>query len=497
MLRVSIIFASGENNILGINNDLYVSIRKDLQYFRSITTDSHNKYPNIIVMGYTTWKSLPKELPNRKNIIISNNHYKELHDDNQEVYHSYEEFIERYKTKENYGRIFIIGGSTLYQYVMENYENSIDYIYQTFIHDVYPKPALFQKHKDKFSIYDFKLAHRVQHKGTFIKMELPECEEISEGRIFNIETNEYENKQVHYTHIVYSHKSLELNRDELQYLQLMKHIQNEGMYTISRNSVVYSSFGHRMEFNLQNNTIPILTTKRVPWKTVLRELLWFLSGSTNNQDLIDKKVMIWNQNASKEFLESQGLDYEENDLGPVYGFQWRHFGAHYKDCHTNYDNQGKDQLQWLINEIKTNPNSRRLLLNSWNASDIDKMALPPCHVMVQFYINTEENTMDAQLYQRSGDMFLGVPFNITSYALLMFILGKLTGYSPKRLIHIIGDAHIYDCHNGAVQEQLNRVPMKFPKISIRDIEDIDSIQESDIQINDYNHFPTIKAPMIA
>ena len=355
MLRVSIIFASGENNILGVNNDLYVKIPKDLQYFRSITSDTYNSHPNVIVMGYNTWKSLPNELPNRTNIVISKNHYDDLKEKNVNVYRSYEEFLDAYSLMNDYGRVFIIGGSTLYRHVMENYEETIDYIYQTFIHDVYPKIETLQEHGDRFSIYDFKLPYQTQYKGSFIKVNLPQVENVSEGEVFNIDTNQYETKQIHYTHSVYSHKTVQTNQDELQYLQLMSHIQNEGTYTASRNASVYTSFGHRMVFDLSNNTIPILTTKRVPWKTVLRELLWFLSGSTNNQDLLDKRVTIWNQNASKEFLESQGLDYEENDLGPVYGFQWRHFGAKYNDCHTNYDNQGKDQIRWLLNEMKTNP----------------------------------------------------------------------------------------------------------------------------------------------
>ena len=144
------------------------------------------------------------------------------------------------------------------------------------------------------------------------------------------------------------------------------------------------------------------------YKTVLRELLWFINGSTSNQLLNDKNVHIWDGNSSREFLDSRGLDYEEGDLGPVYGFQWRHFGAHYETSESDYSGKGKDQLKYIIDLIKNDPNSRRIILSAWNPIDLDKMALPPCHVMCQFYVDTINNRLDCQLYQRSGDMFLGV-----------------------------------------------------------------------------------------
>jgi len=249
-----------------------------------------------------------------------------------------------------------------------------------------------------------------------------------------------------------------------------------------------------MVFNL--NRFPLLTTKKMGYKTILRELLWFIKGSTDNQELKDKHVNIWSQNASKEFLESRGLAYEEGDLGPVYGFQWRHCGAEYKDCKTDYSGKGIDQLKWLIGEIKNNPSSRRLILNAWNVDDLDKMALPPCHILSQFYVNQKEGTLSCQLYQRSGDMFLGVPFNIASYAFLTYILCKLTGYRPGNLHHVIGDTHIYEEHYHGVNEQLRRVPKQFPELVISDeLRSIDAIDDSMFSIKDYKCYSTIKAPM--
>jgi len=274
----------------------------------------------------------------------------------------------------------------------------------------------------------------------------------------------------------------------------MNSIVNDGLPMEGRNGQVKSSFGEKMVFNLDR--FPLLTTKKMGHKTILRELLWFLKGSTDNQSLKDKNVHIWDQNASKEFLESRGLPYEEDDLGPVYGFQWRHFGASYKDRDTDYDGQGFDQIKWLIQEIKDNPSSRRLILNAWNPPDLDKMALPPCHILSQFYVNQQEGTLSCQLYQRSGDMFLGVPFNIASYAYLTYILCKLTGYKPGKLHHVLGDAHVYEEHYQAVKDQYKRVPKVFPKLTISDeLTDIDTIDETMFSLEEYSSYSPIKAPM--
>ncbi|MBI52130.1 MAG: thymidylate synthase, partial [Chloroflexi bacterium] len=225
----------------------------------------------------------------------------------------------------------------------------------------------------------------------------------------------------------------------------------------------------------------------------------FISGSTDNKVLNKNKVTIWNGNSSKEYMERIGLShYKDGDLGPIYGFQWRHFGAKYIDCDNDYKGEGIDQLSYIINEIKNNPTSRRIILSSWNPMDINKMALPPCHVMVQFYVDTKNKYLDAKLIQRSGDMFLGIPFNIASYSILMHIIGNLTGYNPRYFIHDIGDAHIYDKHRSAIDIQLKRKTFNFPQLIIkRNFKDIDDINEEDFEIKDYKYYPFIKAEMIA
>ena len=216
-----------------------------------------------------------------------------------------------------------------------------------------------------------------------------------------------------------------------------------------------------MRFDL-GESFPILTTKDVFWRGVAEELIWFVRGETNAKLLSDKKIKIWDGNASREFLDKQGLtEREEWDLGPVYGFQWRHFGADYTTMHADYTNQGFDQLAEVIKQLKTNPTSRRILMSAWNASDLTKMALPPCHILAQFYV-TADNKLSCQMYQRSCDMGLGVPFNIASYSLLTCMLAQVCGLKRGEFIHCLGDAHVYKNHVEPLMEQLKRHPMPFP-----------------------------------
>ncbi|XP_014259187.1 thymidylate synthase isoform X2 [Cimex lectularius] len=288
----------------------------------------------------------------------------------------------------------------------------------------------------------------------------------------------------------------EVNSDEMQYLSLVRKIIEEGATKKDRTGVgVKSIFGAQMRFSLRNGVFPLLTTKKVFSRGIFLELLWFIRGSTNAKELSEQNVHIWDANSSKEFLESVGLhDREEGDLGPVYGFQWRHFGADYKDMHTDYTGQGVDQLMAVINTIKTNPNDRRMIMCAWNPMHLDKMALPPCHCLVQFYVANGE--LSCQLYQRSADMGLGVPFNIASYALLTYMIAHVTNLKPGDFIHTLGDAHVYLNHVEALKTQLDRVPYEFPTLKFaREVTDITDFKYEDIVIENYKCHPTIKMPM--
>jgi len=286
--------------------------------------------------------------------------------------------------------------------------------------------------------------------------------------------------------------------DENQYLNLINDILKYGTLEDGRNGNVYAIFGSSMHFSLENNTVPFMTTKKLAWKTCLRELLWFIKGDTSNTRLKEQNVKIWNGNASREFLDSRGLTHlKEDDLGPVYGHQWRHFNASYIDCDTDYSGKGVDQLSYIINCLR-NPKemrSRRLVMSAWNPCQLDEMALPPCHVLCQFNV-TDENKLSCALYQRSGDVGLGVPFNIASYSLFTHLIAKHCNLIASDFYYYLGNCHIYDDHVEPLKEQLTRIPYDFPTVKIiEDFDNIDDYKEDSFLIENYQFHETIKMNM--
>ncbi len=285
-----------------------------------------------------------------------------------------------------------------------------------------------------------------------------------------------------------------------QYLDLCKKVLEEGHYKDDRTGTgTISYFGAQMRFDLEDG-FPLLTTKRVHLKSIIHELLWFIKGDTNIKYLVDNDVRIWNEwpfekyrksndyqnETMDEFVEKIKKDNEfakkYGDLGPVYGKQWRNFGT---------DDRSVDQLKDVINQIKTNPNSRRLIVCAWNPLDVDKMALPPCHSLFQFYVN--DGKLSCMLYQRSADLFLGVPFNIASYALLTMMVAKVCNLKVGEFIHTLGDAHLYSNHLEQINRQLTRVPRSLPKMVIkRETTNIEDFVYEDFELIDYNPYKGIK-----
>jgi len=260
-----------------------------------------------------------------------------------------------------------------------------------------------------------------------------------------------------------------MNKEEHQYLDLVKEVIESGYHETGRNGKTRVKFGHTMRFSLRDGTIPILTTKRVAIRPCFEELFWFIRGSTDNTILQEKKVSIWNGNSTREFLDSRGLyNREVGDLGPVYGFQWRHFNANYVDRNSDYANNGIDQLQTIINNLKNEDtrSSRRHILTAWNPCQLDEMALPPCHMICQFNVR-ENKYLSCALFQRSGDIGLGVPFNIASYSLFTHILANHCGLIADEFVHFLGNCHIYEEHIEPLKIQIQREPMEFPKIKIK------------------------------
>lgn len=258
-----------------------------------------------------------------------------------------------------------------------------------------------------------------------------------------------------------------------QYLDLLYKIKEEGVIREDRTGTgTKSIFGYQMRFNMKDG-FPLLTTKKLHLKSIIHELLWFLSGDTNIKYLQDNGVRIWNEWAD-----------ENGDLGPVYGHQWRSW--------SDYKGGTIDQIQQAVDLIKNNPNSRRILVSAWNPADIDNMALPPCHCLFQFYV--ADGKLSLQLYQRSADVFLGVPFNIASYALLLQMMAQVTGLECGDFVHTTGDTHLYLNHLKQVDTQLMRTPRPLPKMKINpDVKDIFSFKYEDFELIDYNPWPHIKA----
>ena len=288
--------------------------------------------------------------------------------------------------------------------------------------------------------------------------------------------------------------------EENQYLELIQTILKRGSDETTRNGETRSIFGYFMRFSLSDGKLPLITTKYTAWKSCFKELMWFISGCTDNQKLIDQNVHIWDANGSREFLDSRGLEHlAENDLGPVYGHQWRHFNAPYETCHTNYLGKGIDQLANIITALKDpeQRSSRRLVMSAWNPCQLDKMALPPCHILAQFNVR-DGKYLSCSLYQRSGDVGLGVPFNIASYSFLTHILAKHCDLLAEEFVYCLGNAHIYKDHIEPLKEQMNREPYEFPKIHIRSIKDhVEDYTIDDLEWDTpYLHHPTIKMKIV-
>ena len=286
--------------------------------------------------------------------------------------------------------------------------------------------------------------------------------------------------------------------DENQYIALIDDIINHGDMVDGRNGKTLTVFGSSMHFSLENGELPLLTTKKVAWKTCLKELLWFISGSTNNDLLNEQNVKIWNGNSSREFLDSRGLvNNRVNDLGPVYGHQWRFFNADYTTCDDSYNGKGVDQLDYIIKQLKDPKErySRRLLMSAWNPGQLNEMALPPCHVLVQFNVLPGDK-LSCSLYQRSGDVGLGVPFNIASYSFLTHLIAFHCGLKAHEFCYHLGNCHIYDDHIEQLKIQRNKEPYKFPKLVIKDKkDDINDYIVDDFEIKDYKSHEPIKMNM--
>ena len=434
----SVILALSKNHGIGLNgiNPLITSfifsiikkgqlpwnLRKDLQNLKKITTNpkifnpsSKNKQ-NVVIMGRKTYESLPKKvrpMPERINIVLSHDNSasfepaKGLH-----ICNSLENSLHliEQQLKDQVEEVYILGGARVFEEAMAH--RLCQQVLLTRI-GLNVKCDTFVS---KEALSPFK---HIETSKTYIESDIP----FTFSRYYNPKVSTL-NPQILSARLYEKH-------EEFQYLDLVNQvIRSQSERNDRTNTGTLSMFGGMMRFNLENG-FPLLTTKDVFWRGVVEELLWFMRGETNGRLLAEKNIKIWEGNGSREFLDALGLkDRVEGDLGPIYGFQWRHFGAEYVDMYQNYENKGVDQLRNVIELIKKQPESRRIVMSAWNPKDLPKMALPPCHVMSQFYV--QDGKLSCMMFQRSADMGLGVPFNIASYSLLTCILAEVYFKEKKR-----------------------------------------------------------------
>jgi len=482
---ISLIVIHDKNYGIGNNGNIPWKFKQDLKFFREETDN------NIIIMGKNTWNSIPEQyrgLKNRINIIISTSitydKLKKENNTNSKIYleNNLEDGIKlglNIQKLEN-KKIYIIGGSEIYKQTINN--NLIDELVITEIDDTYKTDCFINYSNLTLNNYFTKEIEDIdQTTNKLIKLKFNKYKVLDPVRKYKLDKN-----------------------GEIQYLEILEKIYNSTeTKRQTRNGFTYSIFGEQIKIDLQKE-FPIFTTKKMFWRGIVEELLFFISGKTDANILNNKGIKIWELNTSKTFLDSVNLNYDVGDMGPMYGFNWRHFGSNYINKDTDYNNKGIDQLMYIINTLKSDPFNRRMIMTTYDPLTVNKCVLYPCHgIVTQFYVSNE-GYLDCITYQRSADAFLGLPFNITSYALLVHIIchfinsgDRILELKPRYLITYLGDVHLYEEHIESVKKQIKREPLFPPKIKINKQKptDISDYKFEDIELINYIYYDQIKANM--
>ena len=462
-----------KNNGIGNNGILpWTNLKEDMKYFKDTTIN------NIVIMGRKTWESLPekhKPLQNRINIIISKTMKRDDIREYKDTYLATSPGMALIKAKllNPESRIFVIGGAEIYNLYLEQFKENLMNIYVTEVYNTYEC--------DKVINYgDIKETFKLIHVSQF-------CED----------------KGVHYRFLKYTTRLSSIiewvNEEELMYLDTLEEIIINGEKRDNRTGInTLSKFGVSFTFDL-TDTFPVLTTKRMYLRGIFEELMFYLSGSTNNKVLTDKNVNIWNDNTSRDFLDKRGLNhYIEGDMGETYGFNFRHFGAEYVGCDRDYSGCGYDQLENAIHLIKNDPTSRRIIINLWNPSTLHKASLPSCLYCYQFNVDIINKRLDVLLIMRSSDFFLANNWNVCTGAFLVHLICNLEGIdlTPGNLHMVCGDTHVYENHIEAANELLTRKPKPFPKLWVKHKKQkITDFTYDDIELLDYYPYKNIPVKM--
>lgn len=455
----NIILATDKNGGIGYKNELPWKFEMDSLFYKKNTEINLNyiglehDIKNILIMGRKTFEGIPKKR-NVLSFIISSKDEKNKEEEGIFYFkHFYDAYLECYKYKNS--NIWVIGGSSIYDTAIKHW--GCQSIYWTEIEG------------------EFKVDTYFKVKNYNIKWET----ELKKEDI---------NKKDGKPYILYFRRGMIGKNIETQYLELLENTLFHGEKRMTRNGYTLSQFSKKLSWNLEDG-FPILTTKKMFWKGIVEELLFFIRGDTNTKKLNEKGIHIWDKNTSKDFLKLNHLDYQEGEMGPMYGYQWRRFNGEH----------GMDQLSNIIQTIKKEPTSRRLLITDFNPLQVHLGVLYPCHsIVIQFYI--EKNRLHCNTYQRSGDLFLGIPFNISSSSLFLSIISHLTDLKVGSVNLILGDYHIYDSHIDSVKEQLKRTPYSLPTLVMKDFKSLKEVEEStyeDYSLENYVSHPSIKIDMIA
>jgi dihydrofolate reductase/thymidylate synthase len=453
MKHFSVVLATDNNYCIGKDNTLPWNFEIDMKHFKNLTSPNNVfGHKNILIMGRRTWESMGcKDLPNRLNYVITS---QEIEPHHNTLF--FKDFYSAYcQARNSKGEIWVIGGSKLYDTALRHW--ACNKVYWTFIDGDFKGDIHFNISKYPINWYD----------------------EIEYNEINKLDNLEYK---------LYFKMGYVKHGVEAQYLHILDDLITTGEERLTRNGLTYSKFNKTITWDLADG-FPLLTTKKVFWKGIVEELLFFIRGETDTTKLSAKGVKIWEANTTREFLDSIGFtNYPVGEMGPMYGFQWR-----------NFNEQGIDQLSKLINDIKKDPHSRRLLMTDFNPAQAHLGVLYPCHsIILQFYV--EKGRLSCNMYQRSSDCLLGKPFNIASTSLFVHIISCLTGFNVGKVSIIAGDYHLYQTHLEQAKLQLSRTPYDLPKLEMKHFKTLEEVENStleDYKIVEYQSHPAIKAQMVA
>jgi dihydrofolate reductase/thymidylate synthase len=501
MKKVNIIACVDKNLGIGKKDMIPWNISIDTTYFNNITSMTRkglptNELKNAVIMGRKTWESIGNNLQDRLNVVISNSM---INKDNIMVFKNYDDSYNYLNRQENIDRIFIIGGGELYNYILDKlnnidnnlidtiYLNKIDYDYDcdTFIN----KDKLEGLIENNKNIYDYNDNQKEVYK----------VYDKSINREVLLEFYKY-------SFYLEKRRNVIIKHPETQYIELLENLIKDGEYRETRNGSTWSLFSKSLYFNMKDG-FPLLTSKKIDFKHVIGELLWFMRGDTDSKILEKDGIKIWVKNTTKQFIESNNLNLREGEIGPMYGFQLRHYGEEYVKSDSKYN--GYDQIKYCLDLIKKEPTSRRIIMTTYNPSQAKKGVLYPCHgIVTQFYVRN--NKLSLSTYQRSADVFLGLPWNIASYSLLLHIVCELinndpehTGYNlePEGVTINLGDYHLYNEHYEKAVIQILRAKEKlydFPELKIKNkFTKIEDIKIDDFEIINYKSYKGLIADMKA